>query len=95
MMWYKIENESILITVWVKPNAKKTKLLNITNDALQISLHAKPKKGEANIELFSFISTLLKVPKTHIALIRGDTTRKKILSLPRNSETVKIASSLK
>lgn len=94
-MWYKIENDCIYITVWVKPNAKNTRLLNMTDEALHIALHAKPKQGEANMELIAFISLLFKVPKTHIYLIRGETGRKKLLSLPISSSLMESINTLK
>jgi hypothetical protein len=91
-MWFKIENQNVILTVYAKPNAKKTALLHITQEAMHIALHAKPQEGEANKELMAFISKLFKIPKTKITLLRGDTSRHKQLKLPLTQnlhETIK------
>lgn len=84
-MWYKIENQILELSVFAKPNAKKTALMTITDEAIHISLHAKPQDGEANKELIAFLSKLFKIPKTHITLLKGEGSRLKKLRLPLNN----------
>ncbi|CEG55817.1 DUF167 domain-containing protein [Legionella fallonii] len=81
-MWFKITNERVTLQVYVKPNASKTALLEINQDALHIAVHAQPQDGKANKELILFIAKLLKIPKTQIMLVRGQESRHKLLSLP-------------
>lgn len=87
-MWFQIKNSGVEIRVYVKPNAKTSALLAIHDDELHIALHAKPHQGEANTELLRFISKLFKVPKTHISIIRGDTSRHKVLLLPSDKPII-------
>ena len=89
-MWFKIENQSVLLFIYAKPNAKHTALLNIANDALHIALHAKPQDGKANAELISFISKLFKIPKTQITLARGDNSRYKQLKIPLTDNVMNV-----
>jgi uncharacterized protein YggU (UPF0235/DUF167 family) len=42
-------------------------------------LNAVPEKGRANIELISFLSKSLRIPKSAITILRGDTSRTKTL----------------
>ncbi len=81
-MWFRIEDQCVSLNVYAKPNAKKTALLEITEDALHIAIHAQPKDGEANKELIRFIAKLFKIPKTQITLVRGQENRHKQLKLP-------------
>ncbi len=81
-MWFKITNERATLQVYVKPNANKTALVEITQDDLHITLHAPPQDGKANKELILFMAKLLKIPKTQITLLRGEGSRHKLLSLP-------------
>jgi uncharacterized protein (TIGR00251 family) len=83
-MWYKIENQQVSINVVIKPNAKKTILLAVTEQGMHISLHAKPHQGEANKELVSYLSKLFKLPKNQIHLNRGEKSRYKQVLLPLN-----------
>lgn len=82
-MWYKIiGNQSIQLTIFVKVNAKKSAILKVTEDALHISLHAKPVEGEANKELIRFLSDVCDVPKSSIVLLSGEKGRHKRVQLP-------------
>ncbi len=47
-MWFKVSAEKIDLKIWAKPNAKRTALLKIDEQGLQISFHSKPQKGAAN-----------------------------------------------
>jgi uncharacterized protein len=84
-MWFFIQNEQVKINIFAKPNAKKTALLGVGEQGLQISLHAKPHQGEANEELISFLSKLLRIPKKQIILQRGEGGRHKQIILPLTS----------
>ena len=81
-MWYSIKKGVIYLNVFVKPNARKSAYIGIVNDEIHISLRAKPENGEANAELIKFIAGLLGVSKTTIGLLRGKTSRHKVLQLP-------------
>jgi uncharacterized protein (TIGR00251 family) len=82
MTWFKIEKQQVKITILAKPNAKKTALVGLNEQGLQISLHAMPQEGEANKELIAYLSKLLKVPKSQIILQRGEGSRHKQVLLP-------------
>ena len=84
-MWFNIENQSVILNVYAKPNAKRTAIMDITKAALHVALHAQPKDGEANKELILFISKLFKIPKTQIILVRGQESRNKQLQVPLTS----------
>ncbi len=77
-----IASQQVMLHVLVKPNAKKTALLAITEDALHVSLHAQPQDGEANQALIAYLSKRLHVPKSQITLKRGEKSRHKTLILP-------------
>lgn len=81
-MWFKIEKQYVVLNVFVKPNAKKTALAAVTDDALQIFLHANPHEGKANQELISYLATLLRLPKSKIILVTGKQSRHKKVSVP-------------
>ncbi len=83
-MWYQIANDGtqVVLHVVVKPNAKQTAVLAVTEDALQISLHAQPHAGEANQSLIAYLSKCLRIPKRDILLKRGEKSRHKMLILP-------------
>lgn len=77
------------LQVFVKPNAKKSALLEVKDRVWRIALHAKLTDGEANAELVRFLSKLLKVPKSLISLKRGEKSRHKCVVLPASVSFLK------
>lgn len=84
-MWFKIKEQYVQINILAKPNAKKTTVLMASDAELHISLHAKPHHGEANKELISYLSKLLRLPKSQILLLRGENSKHKQILLPLNN----------
>ncbi|KTD79319.1 DUF167 domain-containing protein [Legionella waltersii] len=81
-MWYKLTDKHLEIFVYAKPNAKQTKVVQATDTSLHIAIHAKPDEGKANLELIKFVAKLFGVPKTDVKLLKGKSSRNKVLLLP-------------
>ncbi len=75
--WYSLNEKELLLSIFVKVNARKTRIVKADHKHLHISLHAKPKEGEANAELIRFLSEYFHLPKTEIFLRRGQKSRYK------------------
>ena len=69
------------ISVRVHPNAVRNEITGITDGIYQVRVSAPPVKGKANKELVAFLSRLLKVSKSQVTIIKGHTTRNKIISI--------------
>jgi uncharacterized protein len=78
--------EKITISVKVIPNSSKNSVVGCEDGVFKIRLRAIPEKGEANKALISFLSSLLEIPKSHIELIQGATSRLKRLALTNLSQ---------
>lgn len=85
-MWFKIQNQQVILRIFAKPHAKRTTLLKVDDRVLHIALHAKPHEGEANKELISYLAKLFQLPKSHVILQRGENTRYKVAVIPLNSK---------
>lgn len=81
-MWYQIQNQHVMLSIYAKPNAKKTQLMDITKQGMHISIHAKPQDGEANKVLLAYLAKLFQLPKSHIILKKGESSRNKKIILP-------------
>lgn len=86
-MWYKIQDQQVILNIFAKPKASKTAIVKVSEDELHIALHAKPHEGEANQELISYLAKLLKLPKTKVVLHKGESSRHKRVLVPL-TETV-------
>jgi uncharacterized protein (TIGR00251 family) len=76
-----LNQEFIYLRIFAKPNAKKSQYLGLHQDALAISLKAKPIDGKANQALTEFLSDFLDIPKSHIEIEKGDHSRIKIIKI--------------
>lgn len=90
IMWYKIQGQLVELRILAKPNAKRSALLVVGEDELHVSLHAKPQDGKANQELIDFLAKLLRLPKSHLNLERGEGSRHKVVSLPLTSSVQRL-----
>jgi uncharacterized protein (TIGR00251 family) len=67
------------ISVRVHPNAAKSEVVGVTDGVWQVRVSAPPIKGKANKELIALFSRLLGVGKSQIGIIKGHTTRNKVI----------------
>ncbi len=65
----------------VHPNATTNEVVGFTDGVLQVKISAPPVKGRANKELIAFLSKILDVGKSQIYIIKGHTTRNKVIAI--------------
>lgn len=82
------------LTVHVQPGAKTTSCAGIHGDALKIRLAAPPVDGKANQALIVWLAKTLGCPQKDIELIRGQTNRRKTLSIDTGDRTNAMAATL-
>jgi uncharacterized protein (TIGR00251 family) len=73
--------EGIFISIKVTPAAKRSKIVGEENGVLKIHIHAAPEKNGANLELISLLATFFGLSKKDVILIKGSTSRLKVLLL--------------
>lgn len=81
--------ERRLISVRLTPNASKNAVIGWDkdvsgNDILKICVTAIPENGKANQALIKLLSKTWKIAKSEIVIVKGETERHKILSVPKN-----------
>ena len=69
------------ISLFVQPRAGKTGIAGIHDGNLKLRLAAPPVDGEANRECILFFAKFLKIPKSDIAILHGDKSRRKTLAI--------------
>jgi len=61
----------------VQPRASRTRVVGEHDGRLKLQLAAPPVDGEANAALVEFVAEALGVRKSDVAIVRGDTGRRK------------------
>ncbi len=78
-MIFQETNEGVTFAIKLIPRAKRDEIVGIENDALKIRIHAPPVEGRANEALIKFLAQTLNVPRTNVELVRGETSRHKVV----------------
>jgi len=79
MLTLKESPNGVTFSIQVVPRASKCEVTGIVNDALKIRLTAPPVDGKANEECLRYLSALLGVARNRLAIVSGQTSRKKII----------------
>ena len=65
----------------VIPNAPRDEIAGWLGDALKVKIHAPALEGRANDALLDFLAQQLGVPRRHVALVRGEKSRQKVVRI--------------
>ena len=75
------DSQGVRLAIKVTPNASRNEITDFKDGVLQLKIAAPPLKGKANKEIIDFLSRVLGVKKSSIAIIRGLTSRNKIIAI--------------
>jgi uncharacterized protein (TIGR00251 family) len=71
----------VRVAVQIQPNAKRTEVVGLLDDALKIKLAAQPIEGKANEALVKWLAGALGVSRSAVTLTHGQTNKKKLLEV--------------
>lgn len=69
------------LSCYVQPKASRDSVVGVYDNMLKIALTAPPVDGEANKMLIKFIASQLKISKSACSIVRGDTSRRKVVRI--------------
>ena len=72
---------SCTVAIKVIPNAPRSEIVGRLGDALKVKIHAPPVEGRANDALCEFFADALGLPRRAITLVRGETSRQKVIAI--------------
>ena len=88
--WSKNHPKGTLLQLYIQPGASSNKLSGTHGERLKVKIKSPPRDGEANAGLIEFFAELLKVSKSKIFLIRGESSRQKDLLVELSIDEVLI-----
>jgi uncharacterized protein len=71
----------VRIAVQISPNAKKTEVVGVLDDALKLKLQAQPIEGKANEALVNYLAKVLSVPNSAVTITHGHTNKRKLVEV--------------
>lgn len=84
----------VRLAVQIQPNAKKTEVVGVLDDALKIKLQAAPIEGKANEALVRYIAATLSVPRSAVEITHGQTNKRKLIVVMADGLTPERAAAL-
>jgi uncharacterized protein len=78
---FKRTEAGLEVRIRLQPNASKSEITGLHGDSLKVRVQAKPVEGAANAALVKLIAKTAGVPKSAVELIRGATSRNKVLKV--------------
>jgi hypothetical protein len=73
----------LMVRVKVQPRSSRNQLVVDSDGGLKIKVHAPPVEGKANEECRRFLASVLGVSKSDVEILRGGTSRTKVLRVGR------------
>jgi uncharacterized protein (TIGR00251 family) len=73
--------DASLLRLRVYPNAGRNEVVGFRDGVLQVRVAAPPVKGKANRELTAFLSQALGVGRSALAIVKGHTSRNKVIAV--------------
>ena len=78
----------MILYIKVKPNAKQDLIKQEADGSYKVYIKAPPVDGKANEYLVKFIADILGLPKSKIALLKGETSQFKKLEIDATDELI-------
>jgi uncharacterized protein len=76
-----MSNPDAAVAIWLQPRGSRNQVVGEREGAVVIKLQAPPVDGAANAALLRFVAQCLGVPPCSVQLLRGHTSRRKLISV--------------
>lgn len=85
-----VNEKGAVIHLYIQPKSSKNEAIGLYNNSFKLKIKAPPVDGAANKECVKFLSKALKISKSSISILSGETGRqKKIFINKPSNQTVK------
>jgi uncharacterized protein (TIGR00251 family) len=75
------QDGALMLTLKVQPRASRNELAGPLGDALKLKVTAPPVDSAANEAVVEFLAERLGLPRRQVTLVRGQTSRQKVVRL--------------
>ncbi|MGZ8294422.1 MAG: DUF167 domain-containing protein [Telluria sp.] len=86
--WCSAVAGGVRLAVQITPNAKKTEVIGVLDEALKLKLQAQPIEGKANEALVRYLAGVLAVPRSAVVITHGLTSKRKLIEVKSVTLTV-------
>ena len=90
----RVSIDEVIIEVTARPGSSRLGVIGVSGDRLVIAIHSRPDKGKANDELIEYLAREMRVPRSALLIVRGETSRRKTIRIVTH-EPIKVSSRLR
>lgn len=69
------------IAIYVQPRASKTMIAGMHDGCVKVRLAAPPVDGAANSALIEFVAERLRIARSRVRIVTGQTSRRKVVEV--------------
>lgn len=80
-VWAENSQRGLIIHIRLQPGARTTRVIGEHGEELKVAIMSPPVDGKANAALLKWFADTLKLPKSAVQLVSGQTSRSKKISL--------------
>jgi uncharacterized protein len=70
-------SDGVILSVRAQPGARRNEIRGVQNDMLKVCVTQSPEKGKANKALVELLCKSLKLKKSQVELLSGETSQQK------------------
>jgi len=79
--WMRVSNDEVTIEVTARPGASRRGVISAGGERLVVGVHSSAQKGKANDELIEYLAGEMRVPRSALIIVRGETSRRKTIRI--------------
>lgn len=79
--WLACGDGFVTIQILAHPGSSQQRIVRLEARGLVVALNSRPDKGKANDELIGLLARRLRVPRTAITIVRGQSARRKTVRI--------------
>src|SRR5258708_301257 len=92
--WMRVSIDEVVIEVTARPGSSRLGVIGVSGVRLLVAIHSRPDKGKANDELIEYLAHEMRVPRSALLIVRGETSRRKTFRIVTH-EPIKVSSRLR
>jgi uncharacterized protein (TIGR00251 family) len=73
--------QGVQFSLRVQPRASRNAVAGVMGDAIKLAITAPPVDGKANQAVVEYLAELLKVSKSSVTIVSGETGRNKLVAI--------------
>jgi uncharacterized protein (TIGR00251 family) len=92
--WMRVAIDEVIVEITARPGASRRGVIGLSDNCLVIAIQSRPHKGKANDDLIDYLAREMRVPRSALLIVRGETSHRKTIRIITH-EPAKVAARLR